>query len=416
MRAAGQDVSVTSIDIGLVALAVLALVAVAVTSIFAKAFHHDEVFTGITPGTIPPSPDAAPRQRLRGLKREYDGEIAVAFAPPKGLRPALAGTVVDGSVDSRDLTAMIIDLAVRGHLHVEAVPADAEPHPDRQKFARTADEAKKTDWIVTKATGTPGDTPVPMEQALIDELFQGGAEVRFSQLDKRALQALRETQAALYREVVERRWYRRHPKQRGGAGCLVLGSGVVLAALFAITGRSVAGIVAGALLLGAAFWLNRALRGRTPRTAEGSAVRIQALGFKKYLATAEADQFSFEEAAGIFGRYLPWAVAFEVVQHWARVFGEVAKRAQLSGDLVSYDLSWFDVATWNLLDTATDLLWLDSLDGHFDFFDGGAFAAFGGDIVEGMGSFAGSVGDFVGSLDFLDGLGDGCDVGGCIDL
>ena len=42
---------------------------------------------------------------------EYSGEVAVAFNPPKGVRPGLAGTVVDGKPETRDVIATIVDLA-----------------------------------------------------------------------------------------------------------------------------------------------------------------------------------------------------------------------------------------------------------------------------------------------------------------
>ena len=161
--------------------------------------------------------------------------------------------------------------------------------------------------------------------------------------------------------------------------------------------------------------------------------------FRSYLQTAEADQFKFEEAAGIFSRYLPYAMVFGVAQHWAKVFGDVALKAKAagwSGQDLTPDLTWFATpgGTFDL----TDVLFFDSLDGDLDLFGmGDALAGLGGAAVDGLGAmatglgdaatglgeasglgdFASGVGDFMGSLDFLDGLGDGCgDLGGCIDF
>lgn len=412
----------TSTDIGLLVLGILALAAAGLAAFVARMFHHDEIFEGVTPGVIPPQPESAPRTRVKG-DPEYVGEIAVAFAPPQGLRPGLVGTVVDGSVDSRDLTATFVDLAVRGHLKITAVPADKAPSADRVRFARRPEtEPRKVDWVLERSADLAYDSLDSTESRLLDAVFHAGPAARMSQLDRVALQAMRETQVEFYREVVRRRWYPRHPQQKGaGVGCAVIGVGVVLAVLFVLVRHTPAGIVSALLVLGASLLLTRYLRGRTPRTAEGTAVRIQALGFKKYLATAEADQFKFEEAAGIFGRYLPYAMVFGVAQHWSKVFGEVAKSAEQAGEAgkVDFDLTWFDLRAWDVVDMATDLMWIDSLDGTFDLLDGdalGAAAGFGGDIVEGLGGFATEVGDFMGSLDFLDGIGDGCDLGGCLDF
>lgn len=405
-------------DLGLLVLAVLAWVGVGAAHLLAKTLHHDEMFTDVAPGVIPAQHASAPKKRLSGISQEYDGEIPVAFSPPRGLRPGLVGTVVDSSVDSRDLTATLVDLAVRGHLTITAAPATEAPNAARKYYARrpVGDEPPRTDWVLTRATDPTYDTLAPTEAALLDGVFGGRPTVRMSQLDQRALQALREVQVGLYREVVERGWYPRHPRQRGGAGCVLIALGVLLAGVFVLVRHTVPGILAAVLVLGAAVMATRVFQGRTPRTALGSAVRVQALGFKKYLATAEAEQFKFEEAAGIFSRYLPYAMVFGVAQHWAKVFGEVAEHAQQAGfGGVGYDLTWFDVAGVGL-DVATDLLWYDAL-GLIDLDPALAgVVELGGGAVEGLSGFATDLGEFMGSLDFLDGLGDGCSADGCGDL
>ena len=79
---------------------------------------------------------------------------------------------------------------------------------------------------------------------------------------------------------------------------------------------------------------------RTPRTAEGSALRIQALGFREYLATAEADRLPFEEKRALLSSYLPYAVAFGLTGHFAALLRELAKDSSWS-DYVD-GLDWYD--------------------------------------------------------------------------
>ena len=211
----------------------------------------------------------------------------------------------------------------------------------------------------------------------------------------------------------------------------MIGLGVLLAAAFVAVKATIPGIIAAVLILGAAIALTRALRGRTPRTAYGSALRVQALGFKTYLATAEANQFTFEQAAGIFSRYLPYALIFGVAQHWTKVFADLALQAKIAGvssAQLDPGLDWFylDDLPFDLI----NLLRLDSLDGNIDLFGAtdmigdaaGLFTDGLGDMATGLGDLVTGLGDFLGSLDFLDGIGDGCnadgcgDVGGCIDF
>ena len=43
------------------------------------------------------------------------------YEPPKGFTPAEAGTLVDDSVDPRDITSTIVDLAVKGYLKIHEI-------------------------------------------------------------------------------------------------------------------------------------------------------------------------------------------------------------------------------------------------------------------------------------------------------
>ena len=54
----------------------------------------------------------------------------------------------------------------------------------------------------------------------------------------------------------------------------------------------------------------------------------QSLGFRRYLATAEANQLRFEEGEDIFSRYLPYAIVFGLADRWARVFSELAAQGR----------------------------------------------------------------------------------------
>lgn len=60
--------------------------------------------------------------RKRGRDPELNRSIMPRYEPPEGMRPAELGTLMDFDVDARDLSATIIDLAVRGYLRIEEVP------------------------------------------------------------------------------------------------------------------------------------------------------------------------------------------------------------------------------------------------------------------------------------------------------
>jgi hypothetical protein len=49
--------------------------------------------------------------RLRSIPAQYE--------PPQALTPAEVGTLIDNSADMRDITATLVDLAVRGYLFID---------------------------------------------------------------------------------------------------------------------------------------------------------------------------------------------------------------------------------------------------------------------------------------------------------
>jgi uncharacterized membrane protein YgcG len=234
------------------------------------------------------------------------------------MRPALMGVILDESVDPRDISATIIDLAVRGYLTIEEVH-------EHGRFQRR-------DWRLTTLTTPPydpNDRLLPWEERVLSGLFKTGDTVLLSELKTEFRSNYDAARNALYNDVVARRWFTRRPdKVRGRwfrAGILLTIAGVLLTvALMPWTHLGLVGVAV--LVSGIAFL---ALHHRMPsRTARGSAALARTLGFRRYLGTAEADQLRDEEKAGIFARYLPYAIVFGETEHWARVFHDLGTHAQ----------------------------------------------------------------------------------------
>ncbi|WP_409483519.1 DUF2207 family protein [Arsenicicoccus dermatophilus] len=414
----------TRTDLGFVVLGVLPVLLVAVVLWWFRRRRRDEMYVGVTPGERP-APGTGIRTRRLGGTGEWTGAVAVRFTPPDGVTPGIAGTVVDGRADQVDLSATIIDLAVRGHLTLTAVPGDGSTRAEDPDGPSRA-----VDWELERHREVR-DGLRPFEAELLGELFAGGDRVRLSALRGSFGMTLRKTQIGLYREVVDHGWYVDHPQLRNRRlGCLgwpILLAGLALLGLLAVdlvTHRRYGPLelLPGLGLLVSGLLLVRGGRGRTPRTAEGTAVRVQTLGFREYLTTAEADQIRVEEARDVFSRYLPYAIVFGCADRWSRIFGEVAARAHLAGVAdVAFDLDWIQG-----VDLLADVAHLGiDVVRVVDAFDGPGLVDVGaglgdlvdGDLVEtlsnGLGELASGVGDFVASsADLVDGL-DGCDLDGC---
>lgn len=382
----------SSMDIGFLVIAVVWMVGALGLARAAGLFHRDQIYEGLPPGLAPRPGTEHRAVRVTG-GREYSGEVPVAFSPPRGLRPGLVGTVVDSNAEMRDITATIVDLAVRGHLTIRAMDETA-----RQGRGKDSHHAKASDWELTVVSPVPDDQLSDMEHHLMVSLFNDTAQTTLATWARgRGPAQIRDW---LYAEAVANGWYRKDPRRRGGVLAALIGiAGVAFAVICLMANPTLWGVLAAVAVAGSSIWAGRKWHGRVARTADGTAAMIQALGFKKYLATAEAEQFSFEEAAGIFSRYLPYAIVFGVSAHWAKVFGDVVERAETVGmgpdvltSLIWFDLSGLDtLAAWTLFD----------LGDGFSMFDLGSLDLGGlGELTGGLGDFAEGVGDFVSGIDF----------------
>ena len=62
--------------------------------------------------------------------------VAVRYEPPGALTPAEVGTLVDNSPDMRDITATVVDLAVRGFIKIKGHRGGPVPRPGHEDAVR----------------------------------------------------------------------------------------------------------------------------------------------------------------------------------------------------------------------------------------------------------------------------------------
>ena len=240
------------------------------------------------------------------------GPYPVEFTPPEGLRPGEIGTLVDEVAHPLDVSATIIDLAVRGHLRIEEVP----PSGLLRWFG-------KTDWKLFKLVG-PDDLR-EYEQLLLIGLFETGDEVLLSSLRTKFVEHLGAVQQALYDDVVKRGWFIRSPARTRQlwmiGGFLLLGLGIAVQAA-AIAWTKIALVPLALPLAGlVVLFTHRRMPRRTPK-GTGALMRVR--GFQRFIETAEGDRASFAEESQLFYDYLPYAVVFGATERWAKAFEGLA--------------------------------------------------------------------------------------------
>ena len=316
----------------------LPLLAGALMGLLVWSRGRDEQYAGLTPGLTP------------GLGQDVPvvvggpaPTVAVQFTPPPGVQPGMVGTIVDEEVNLVDVTATLVDLAVRGHLRISR---------DEQGAFRA------DDWVLTRTAPPAGAHPLaPYEQVLLDSVFVAGDRVELSQLKNRFKPTLDAVERLMYEEVVQRGWFRRSPERQRSAW-VGLGTAVAIGSvlLFFLAGAGFSAVFGDAglpvsptiVLFGGVAVTGLVIRamGRrmAARTAQGSAVLAQSRGFERYIATAEANQIRWEEAQEVFSRFLPFAIVFGLADRWARVFEEVAVAAAAAGQGIGAP-GWY-VGNW----------------------------------------------------------------------
>lgn len=341
-----------------------------------------EIYEGLAPGMTPPAGREQPTRHLTQAELEAT-TYAVQFHPPEGVEPRDVGLLLDRVTGPRDLAATIISLVVHGYLQL-----------------RKDDE--QDDWLVTvdRDPRRPAWAREEPDSLWLLEYFDigGGEPVPLSRIKPGLRQAFSQLESQVVADAYARGWIKVDPRgRRAPTGVLALGAALCLAfaGILALAGSPLAWVAAGGA--GALAITATRVRGHIGRPAEGTAAYFRTLGFKRYLETAEAHQIKVEDAAGIFSRYLPWAIAFDVADRWTGVFKEVA--AGIDDDIA---------ALW-----APDLLWMAV---WMDLASGGAL--FGG-LGDALGDLTGSIGDFTTDLfdgglfdgGMFDGAGDGGGLG-----
>ncbi|CAL9516407.1 hypothetical protein SUDANB121_03764 [Nocardiopsis dassonvillei] len=261
---------------------------------------------------------------------EEDGRVR--FTPPDGVHPGQIGTLIDERVDIADLTATVLDLAVRGYIRLEELP--------HEHFT-------SVDWRLVRLDGPPGETLLPSEWLLLDALFGDRPTVRLSRLGSPRAAAdfparIDRVREELYRDMVRLKWFARSPNRVrtlwSTAGMAVTAAGVVLTAVLAVfttaafTGLAV--VIAGAAITAGAQYMPN-------KTRLGSSVYAHTMGFRRYLLSPRAETAPPGQRVELYSRYLPYAVIFDDVDRWSDILAEAALSDLTPEELTGDGLAWY---------------------------------------------------------------------------
>lgn len=248
------------------------------------------------------------------------GPVAVQYTPPEGMTPAESGTLVDEMAAMRDITATIVDLAVRGYIVIE----ETEKSGVVGMLLHTKDyvfHLKKglREWSGLKAH----------EMALLAGIFSNGAQtdVELSSLQNVFYKNLPGIKNNIFDELMEHGYFQHRPDYVRGA---FIGGAVVAGALLAAAGISlsqkmgmapapflVAAVLSAGIVAGFGWFM-------PARTADGAKALAGVLGFEDFLSHVEADHMDrISQTPETFEKFLPYAMALGVEKKWVGAFQNI---------------------------------------------------------------------------------------------
>lgn len=250
-----------------------------------------------------------------------------------GVRPGEVGTLADERVDPIDVTATLLDLAVRGHLRITELPRDSAHAP--------------SDWTFARLHGT--DTLLDYEHTLLDAVAPvQGDPIRVSNLAGSVGAVIGQVQSELYDEVVARGWFARRPDSTRNhwwvLGWVGLGVAVLVTVLLAaFTSFGLAGLALVAVALGVLFLA----QDMPARTAKGASVLAGLDVLRGSLLTQPVDTLPAGRGAHELSSILPYAIVLGGKERWLQAVVD----SDDDGLPDSTDLDWYHAPdTWHLAD------------------------------------------------------------------
>ena len=252
---------------------------------------------------------------LKGRDPNPGMSVAPMYAPPDKMGPAEAGTLVVDRVEPRDITAVLVDLAVRGYIKIVEVDHKGllVSHKDYE-LQLLKDQAQ---W---------GDLS-DYERTMLQNVFEGGKTTHVSELRNRFYTAVPTLKSQILGALKRKGMYTLDPDS--AAGYWVLGALIVavpyalmqwagIADFFNSLTAAIPSIIIAALIV---LLFGRQL---TAKSTLGAKTRIEVLGFEEFMNRVDADRLK-RMPSDTFEKFLPYAMALGVEHRWAKAFDGIVQ-------------------------------------------------------------------------------------------
>ena len=227
---------------------------------------------------------------------------------PVPLRPGEIGTLVDERVNLTDISATIVDLAVRGYLKIIEEKKGKKPVYHFEQKKEFLDDPGLGEWEKEILRGIFGN----------DGRSEG--RVALTDLQEKFYTRLEKIRKDLYNKLTETGYFPEPPNKvksyHGKRVAALIGITALLFYLFDKAGFYWVPVPALVLLIVYFFALPLMPR----KTAKGTEAVRRASGFKLFITTAQKYQQQFNERINRFDEFLAYAMVFGVVDKWVGTF------------------------------------------------------------------------------------------------
>lgn len=238
-----------------------------------------------------------------GKDPQVEKSIAVEYKAPENFRPAEMGTILDENVDQRDISSVIIDLAIRGYIKIVQ---------ENNFLSR--------DYTLVLLKSYQDDASLKShERMILEGIFDDvidKKEVKLSELENKFYRNLNSIQKCIKADCnIDHYWV----SNSTGLLVLLIFLGIVIFVMGIMAAFEVSQWLGLALMLTSVIFIVFGFI-MPKRTLEGAQVLSKIFGFKEFLLRAEKDKIQRAEQQDIFERMLPFAICLGISTKWASKF------------------------------------------------------------------------------------------------
>lgn len=248
------------------------------------------------------------------------GTIVPMYEPPKingknPMSPTEVGILIDERLDPRDISACVINLAVKGFLKIKEIESKQLFFFSNKDYEFENLKDAETDASLTK-----------FEKKLFNNIFGGKKKVLLSDLKYKFAEKLSELKKEAYDNMVKENLFSSNP-EKVKANYITIGTLISIFGFISVLLLSSADVIkftslflasVCVIISGVEFIIFAPFMPR--KTKKGVELLENILGFEDYIKTAEKSRIEWEVKENIFEKYLPYAMVLRLEKQWADRF------------------------------------------------------------------------------------------------